>query len=276
MPPLTLLTDFGTSDGYVAQMKGVILGIDAGAVIVDVSHEIPPGNIRLASLLLDQIVDAFPPRTVHVIVVDPGVGSGRQLIAIEAAGQRFVCPDNGLLTDLVARYAPARVRRLSEARFWRNPLSATFHGRDILAPVAAHWNRGTDLAEFGPPLDPANLIRLPSAEPRRAGPAWLGEVLAVDRFGNMISNLHSAIIPEERRSAIRVSIGSVTIDGINRFYAERPAGSLIALIGSSGRLEIAVNGGSAAAQLGLGIGATIHITIPENDNLPIGSETVSA
>lgn len=260
MPPITLSTDFGESDGYVAQMKGVILGIAPAATIVDVTHEIPPGDIRLGALTLDQIVDAFPPATMHVVVVDPGVGSRRSLVGVEAGGQRFVTPNNGLLTDVLARHPPARVHRLTDERYWRHPISSTFHGRDVLAPVAAHWNRGADLADFGPPLPATDLVQLRSAEPRRDGQSWVGEVLAVDRFGNLITNLHAAGIPEDSWSQAQVTIGSATIDGISRFYSEQPADSLMALIGSSGRLEIAVNGGSAAARLGLANGAGIRVT----------------
>lgn len=263
MPPITLLTDFGSSDGYVAQMKGVILGIDPQAAIVDVMHEVPAGNIRLGALTLDRVVDAFPPATVHVVVVDPGVGSRRALVGVEAGGQRFVAPNNGLLTDVLARHPPTRLHRLTEERYWRSPISETFHGRDVLAPVAAHWNRGVDLADFGPPVSPNELVRLPSAEPRREGGTWVGEVLAVDHFGNLVTNIRSEMIPCELRPHSRVRIGSMTMEGISRFYSEQPAGKLMALYGSSERLEIAVNGGSAAARLGLGIGAEIRVTISE-------------
>lgn len=260
MTLITLLTDFGRFDSYVAQMKGVILGMAPRATIVDATHEIPPGDIRLGALALDDMVDAFPPETIHVVVIDPGVGSRRALIGVEAAGQRFLAPDNGVLTEFLTRCAPRRLHQLTEVRFWRQPTSTTFHGRDILAPIAAHWVCGADLSEFGPPLAPERLIQLPAILPQREGATWRGEVVAVDHFGNLITNLRSDAIPELSRSNGIVTLGSHQIDGISRFYAERAPGSLVALIGSSNRLEVSVNGGSAARQLGIGRGATIRVT----------------
>lgn len=275
MPPITLLTDFSADGGYVAQMKGVILGIDPGAVIVDVTHTISPGDIRQGALALDQVMDAFPPETIHVAVVDPGVGGSRALVGVEAGGQRFLAPDNGLLSLVVERSLPTRVHRLSENRYWRNPVSMTFHGRDILAPVAAHWSCGADLAEFGPPAVFANLVRLHVPAPRRDGRSWVGEVVTVDRFGNLITNLPISIIAEAPRHQTSVTIGSPLqrgvavgahaiagiVRGISRYYSEQPAGSLIALFGSSGKLEIAVSGGNAAERLKMGIGVEVRVKL---------------
>jgi S-adenosyl-L-methionine hydrolase (adenosine-forming) len=262
MPPITLLTDFGTSDGYVAQMKGVILGIDPAATIVDVSHEITAGDIWRAGLVLDQVADAFPAGTIHVAVVDPGVGSDRGIIGVEAGGQRFLAPDNGLLTTLLERYPPMRVYRLTEACFWRAQVSATFHGRDVFSPVAARWKQGIDLSAFGHSLDPAALVRLTIPIPRYEDGDWIGEVIAADHFGNLITNLRPSEIGAGNCEAMTISIGAARIAGVNQFYAQREPGSLMALVGSSGRLEIAVNGGSAAGRLGMGVGTEVRMNGP--------------
>lgn len=262
---ITLLTDFGTDDGYVAQMKGVILGIAPGVAIVDVTHVVPPQDIRRAALLLDEVVDAFPPGTVHVVVVDPAVGSARALVGVEAAGQRFLAPDNGVLTCVLARYPAQRIHRLTAERFRRTPVSSTFHGRDVFAPAAAYLSSGTDLSEFGPPVAATDLVSLPIPRPRHAGRTWTGEVIAVDRFGNLITNLTAAEIGDAagQPDPAQVTIGAATIQGVSRYYAERGPGELLALLGSSGRLEVAVNGGSAAELLGLGVGASVLVVLGE-------------
>jgi S-adenosylmethionine hydrolase len=258
---ITLLTDFGTDDGYVAQMKGVMLGIAPEVTIVDVTHAVPPQDVRRAALILDEVVEAFPPGTVHVVVVDPGVGSARALVGAEAADQRFLAPDNGVLSCVFARHPPRRIHRLTAERFRRTPVSSTFHGRDLFAPAAASLSRGTDLSEFGPSLAATDLVNLAIPRPRRAGRTWIGEVIAVDRFGNLITNLTAAELAEGAAQpvAARVTIGTATIEGVSRFYAERGPGELLGLIGSSGRLEVAVNGGSAAQRLGLGVGAAVQV-----------------
>jgi S-adenosylmethionine hydrolase len=262
MPPIALLTDFGAADGYVAQMKGIILGINPGARIVDVSHSIAAGDIRAAGFLLDQVVDAFPVATVFLSVIDPGVGSSRRLVGVEAAGRRFLAPDNGLLTAVLHRYPPERACQLTESRFWRSPVAPTFHGRDILAPTAAHWDLGVELSEFGSTVPAVDFVRLNYPQSSRDGRAWLGEIVAVDHFGNLTTNLEATAIAGEVWREIDVTIGVATIRGISRFYSEHAEGSLLALIGSSGRVEIAVNGGSAAAQLGVGLGASVILELP--------------
>src|SRR5690349_1490470 len=146
MSIITLTTDFGERDSYVAQMKGVILAINSQAQIVDVTHAIGPQDVARGARIIEEIAGVYPAGSIHVAVVDPGVGSERALLAAEAAGQRFLAPDNGLLSPLFRRFGPERVHRLANERYWRRPVSATFHGRDILAPVAAHWSRGADLA----------------------------------------------------------------------------------------------------------------------------------
>jgi S-adenosylmethionine hydrolase len=259
MSIVTLTTDFGMSDSYVAQMKGAILAINPEVQLVDVTHAIPPQGIARAAAVVEEIACVFPPASIHVAVVDPGVGSDRALLSAESAGQRFLAPDNGLLTLLFRRFPASRIHRLTADRFWRKPVSATFHGRDILAPVAAHWSRGTDLAEFGPAVDVASLVQLSFEVPRREGNVLVGCVESVDSFGNLISNIREVDLPISDRTALRIGIGNVTIVGISRYYSEHPGGSLMAFIGSSGRLEIAVTDGSAARNLDLSFGAGIRI-----------------
>lgn len=262
MPPIAILTDFGVADGYVTQMKGVILGINPAAQIVDVSHSVAAGDIRAAGFLLDQVIDAFPPASVFLCVVDPGVGSSRKLVGVESAGKRFLAPDNGLLTAVLRRCHPERIHQLTESRFWLSTVSSTFHGRDILAPTAAHWNLDVDLSEFGSAIADSELVWLNYAEPYRDGRAWIGEVMAVDHFGNLVTNLEGTVIVDEDWSEIEVTIGVACIRGVSRFYSEHPAGSLVTLIGSSGRIEIAVTGGSAREQLGVGPGTSVILDLP--------------
>lgn len=258
-PLITLTTDFGTSDSYVAQMKGVILGINPEAQVVDISHAVPPQDVRRGALLLDRSIAAFPPGTLHVGVVDPGVGSARSLVGVEMAGQRFLAPDNGLLSAVIRHFPPERAHRLEAPEYWRHPVSETFHGRDVLAPVAAHWSRGTDLDAFGPAVPWQALVMLPLREARRHGRSVVGEIDDIDAFGNLITNIDVSLLPRDCHDACVVELGRTRIDRISHFYGEQPAGTLLALFGSSGRLEIAVNLGNAAEELGLGAGTPVRV-----------------
>jgi S-adenosylmethionine hydrolase len=255
---ITLTTDFGTGDSYVAQMKGVILSINPAVQIVDVTHAVGPQDVSRAAAIVDEIAEMFPRGSIHVAVVDPGVGTGRALLAAQAADQCFLAPDNGLLTVLFRRRPPTRVHRLTDDRFWRKPVSSTFHGRDILGPVAAHLSLGTDLADFGPPDNVAELVQLSRDEPRRIGGKLIGRVESIDTFGNLISNIRESDIPPGDRP-LSVFIGGCRIDGISRCYADWASGSVLALFGSSGRLEVAVPRGSAQKQLAVSEGAEVRI-----------------
>jgi S-adenosylmethionine hydrolase len=259
MAIITLTTDFGAGDSYVAQMKGVILAINPHVQVVDATHAIGPQDVAHGAAIVEEIATIFPAGTIHVAVVDPGVGSDRALLAAEAASQRFLAPDNGLLSLLFGRMAPARVHRLVNDRYWRKPVSATFHGRDILAPVAAHWSLGVNLADFGPAVDVAALVTLPAESVRRVGAALSGRVERIDSFGNLITNVRDADIPVENRATFKISVGNQQIVGMSRCYSDRPPGTLLVLMGSSGRLEIAVTGGNAARQLGVAPGSELRI-----------------
>lgn len=268
MAIITLTTDFGLADSYVAAMKGVILSINPEATIVDVSHDIQAQSIEQAVFLLSAAAPYFPPGTIHVSVVDPEVGTERRALVLVTPQFVFVAPDNGLLSAALPEAArdaarppaspvplpPAfRCFELVEERFQRRPVSATFHGRDIFAPAAAHLSLGADPSDFGPEV--TEVMALPPFRGiERPGGSVLGRVLHVDRFGNAITSVRADQAP----NVLSVTAGRRRIPGLVRTYAE--AMGPVALIGSSGFLEIAVPGGSAARELCLAVGDTVVVT----------------
>lgn len=242
---ITLLTDFGTADGYVAAMKGVIASICPDAAIDDATHAIPQGDVAAAAFALARFWRLYPPGTVHVVVVDPGVGGDRRAIAARADGRLLVAPDNGVLSRVFAAEAPDAIVSLDDPSYHRTPVSATFHGRDIFAPAAAHLARGEPPAALGSPVD--DPVGLPWPSPSRGrDDEVIGEVVHVDRFGNLITNLPAAWT----RRAREVRVGDVGIGPTRRTYADVERGELVALIGSLGLLEVSVRDGSAAERLG--------------------------
>jgi S-adenosylmethionine hydrolase len=249
MPALiTLLTDFGTSDGYVGEVKGVLVSGAPGAMVVDISHEVGAQDVEGARLAVARYWRRFPPGTVHLVVVDPGVGSARAAIAVASDGRFLVGPDNGVLS-------PALLAR--DARVVALPLPAhasnTFHGRDVFAPAAALLAAGARIEELGAPFDSPVIRRTPEA--RRLGEGRvLGEVISVDRFGNLITNIVAM-------NGGRVDIASRSLE-VRRAYADVRAGELTALVGSLGFVEIAVRDGSAAATLEVGRGAPVLLHPP--------------
>ncbi|MCL6543729.1 MAG: SAM-dependent chlorinase/fluorinase [Bryobacteraceae bacterium] len=256
-PLITLTTDFGLADHFVAAMKGVILGIAPQARIVDISHQIEPFAIAQAAFTLDQAARCFPPRSIHVAVVDPGVGSARRPLLVEAGGQYFIAPDNGLLTMIYARTQP-RVRVISAQRYFRHPVSRTFHGRDIFAPVAAHLAIGTAPARFGKVI--SDYIRGKFEHPAQAGPArWRASILAVDRFGNLITNLPAADFAFLAHSRFRLKAGGRVVQRWVESYSEGAPGELLLIAGSSGYLEIATRQASAARLCGCAAGDSIEL-----------------
>ena len=244
---ITFLTDFGTRDTYVGQMKGVALSINPEAVLVDLTHEIPAQEILRGAFAWNDAVSVFPRETIHVGVVDPGVGSERRLVAAEIGNQRFVCPDNGLLSVLMRTATVHRVVCLESRHWWRSEVSNTFHGRDILTPVAAAWSLGHDLMEFGSPLK-TELVSLPLAEISRGRTSLTGQVVDIDRFGNLITNIDADEIPRGA-AQIQIEVGSFRITGLSKCYSDVEQGNALALIGSAGRVEIAIGNGSAADEL---------------------------
>jgi S-adenosylmethionine hydrolase len=260
-PVITLTTDFGQADGYVGTMKGVILGICPQAALVDISHEIRPQAVGQAAYVLHTAVPYFPPGTVHLVVVDPGVGSARRPIVVQTDRATYVAPDNGVLTLSLAR-DPARLAVELAQPDYRLPLvSATFHGRDIFAPAAAHLARGTGAQAMGDAIPLASLVALPTLQPQQQPDgAWQGQVLHVDRFGNVVTNLQSPMINDQfPLSMVRVTVkvGAERVVGLSRTFADVAPGELVAYVGSSGYLEIAVREGNAAARLGADVGSTV-------------------
>jgi S-adenosylmethionine hydrolase len=254
---LTLTTDFGHDGPYVAAMKGVVLGLAPGTQLVDVSHTVTPQNILEGAFVLSDIVEAFPPRTVHLAVVDPGVGTDRRLIAVSVARQWFVLPDNGVISGVTRNRKPDGVWELTNPAIQRPKVSATFHGRDILAPAAAHLVLGRDPAELGPPRN--DLVTLRNFNPEEDGNGFLGEVIFRDSFGNLITNIHADRLGPLPSDDWAVELAGVRIDGVRRTYGESAPRSLIALTGSSGWLEVAVVNGDAARQLTAGVGTTVWV-----------------
>ena len=252
MSLVTLTTDFGDGSSYVAAMKGALLAVNPDARVVDLCHRLPPQDLLAAGYFLSDTLSWFPPATIHVVVVDPGVGTDRALLCVEWNGQVILAPDNGCWTSVVRVDETPRVYRLAERRYWRSTVSATFHGRDILAPVAGHLSLGVRPAELGPTV--AEWAGLPLPEPVVTADGLRGEVIFVDHFGNLVTNIRL-----ESPSAGPVRIAGITVSHMVRTYGESEPGTLVALIGSSGRLEVAVVNGSAALRLGVGIGAGVEV-----------------
>lgn len=257
MPIITLTTDFGLADGYVAAMKGVILGIAPQATLIDITHQIAPQNVREAAYVLHSALPYFPPATVHVAVVDPGVGSARRPIAAHIDGSYVVGPDNGLFTYVLQGASqPAHCVHLNRPAYWLPHVSRTFHGRDIFSPVAAHLASGVPLEMLGAPFDdPVRFdLQPPQHEPDGA---LAGQVIHVDRFGNLVSNIPGDWLAGRMWS---VRIAGQQIIGPSTAYTEVAPGQLLALVSSDNTLEVAVRDGSAAARLGVAAGEPIVAT----------------
>jgi hypothetical protein len=261
-PIITFVSDFGLADWFVGVVHGVLHDVCPEARIVDLSHEVAPGNVAHAAFVLGAAAPDFPPGTVHLAVVDPGVGTSRRPLAVGARGQSFVGPDNGLL-EWALSGPDAEARELVEERFFRKPVSRTFHGRDVFAPVAAHLARGERLAAFGPRVPEPVRLALPA--PRRADGELVGRVVLIDRFGNAVTDVTeddlSDCFPMVPPSRLEVRVVSRVIKGLSRSYGEASVGTLLAVIGSTGRLEIAQVGGDASERLGLGEGDAIRVRV---------------
>jgi S-adenosyl-L-methionine hydrolase (adenosine-forming) len=252
---ITLTTDFGTRDWFVGTMKGVIAGIVPKAKVIDLTHDLPQGDIRGGAFALAASWRYFPKGTVHVVVVDPGVGSRRQAIAVQTTKGVFVGPDNGVLCWALARERITAMHALENEAYFVQPVSRTFHGRDVFAPVAAHLSLGVPIRKFGPALK--DLVRLSWPEPRVRRGGVEGEVVYIDRFGNAITNLESSLLEGSKRASCEVYAKRRRICPLKAFYQAVPPNSPVALVGSSGFLEIAVNGGSAEKVLGVRLGTRV-------------------
>jgi hypothetical protein len=265
---ITLTTDFGTDDAYVAAMKGVILEINPDAILVDLSHSIEPQNISQAAFVFSNAYTYFPQDTVHLVVVDPGVGSLRRAIILETNNAIFVAPDNGVLSYVIQASVKKRFSKpalmklppelqafeITNSKFWRHPVSSTFHGRDIFAPVAAHVSLGKPLNDLGQAIASVNVFPLPQPH-AVAGGNLVGHILHIDHFGNLITDITSEDLPS---GAYSIDVAGHQISSLSQSYDQ--AQELLALIGSSGRLEIALKGGSAARLLGSKVGDELRIT----------------
>jgi hypothetical protein len=260
MTVISLLTDFGTRDGYVGVMKGVIYGIAPEAQIADISHAIPPQNVLLGALALKRVAPYFPDGTVHVAVVDPGVGTARRPIAGQVGAQYFVAPDNGLATPLIQRAREKGERlevvHLDRREYWLKDVSHVFHGRDIFSPCAAHLAAGTPLRALGTPIEDYVLLELPQPQRTPQG-GWQGQVVEVDFFGNLSTNIERAQVGG--MEPLRVRIADVEVKHWVSTFGERPVGSLVALYGTADDLVIAVVNGNAAEQLGVGLGTAVEV-----------------
>ncbi|HSJ57068.1 MAG TPA: SAM-dependent chlorinase/fluorinase [Anaerolineae bacterium] len=258
-PVITLTTDFGEVDAYVAAMKGVILGICPGARLVDISHLVRPHAIPQAAYLLSTAAPYFPAGTVHVAVVDPGVGTARRAVAVAAERATYVAPDNGLLALALADDPPRKAVQLTSTRYHLARVSATFHGRDIFAPTAAHLACGVPLEELGEGVDLASLYQpeAPLVRLEDGGP-WQAQVIHVDHFGNAIVNVQ---IEAQATSdaGVFVQVRDRRIVGLHRTFGDVAPGEVLLYRGSGGYLEIAVRGGSAAREIGIDVGDTLLI-----------------
>jgi len=253
---VALLTDFGLKDHYVGVMKGVILSVNAHARIIDLSHDIGSQDILEAYFLLSNSYRYFPAGTVFVAVVDPGVGSDRAIVAVEADRHTFLAPDNGLLGFLEKDDRIRRIVQVKNERYFLKPLSNTFHGRDIFAPVAGHLSQGIDLLALGPEIPRIQRIATPSPQVTQEG-VTVGEIVSIDRFGNLVSN-----IPGDRLAAadaVEVRVGKSVIRRLSTSYAATKKGELLAIVGSTGNVEISINKGDARRKTGAKVGDVIRV-----------------
>lgn len=273
-PVITLTTDFGYDDAYVAAVKGSILNINPVATIVDVSHTIKPQDILQASFVLSAVYRYFPKETVHVAIVDPGVGSDRLGIILKTPSAMFVGPDNGIfsyviddlfsvdsrsvieqthgLTEVVFKTG-LEAAAITDPRFWRHPVSPTFHGRDVFAPVAAGLSLGISLYEFGEKINSLHVLPVPKPSLDPEG-NLVGEIIHIDRFGNLIADIRSSSLPGKN---VVIEVGGQRIQGISDYYAQKEG--VMAVVGSSGYLEISLRDGSARDFLGIGEGDEIRV-----------------
>jgi S-adenosyl-L-methionine hydrolase (adenosine-forming) len=262
-PIITLTTDFGLNDHFVGTMKGVILNIAPHAEIVDICHSVQPYDILDGALALAEAYNYFPTRTVHVVVVDPGVGSARRPIIASSDRHNFVAPDNGVLSLMYAREERLHVRHVSSDHYFLQPISNTFHGRDIFAPVAAYLAKGLDHEKFGPEI--SDYVRFNAPRPKAVDAKTLrGVVLKVDRFGNLISNFMPNDVPalfDGQATGFKINVGKREVTSVRTSYTEGAPGEVFAIIGSMGYLEIAANRAAANQLTGAAKGSEVSIVL---------------
>ncbi len=268
---ITLLTDFGISDPYAGIMKGVILSVNPFAQIIDVTHGIKPQDIMGAAYLINAVYRYFPKGSTHVVVVDPGVGSGRSIIAVSAGGHFFLAPDNGVLSLVLEDLCADTIIKVENEIYFLKPVSRTFHGRDIFAPVAGHLSKGVGIDSFGPaiPRDQTVTIALPKPYLSESG-ELVGKVISVDRFGNLITNIDLQKINDtfgfNKDLSLKILIGSHKIEGLSLAYHDAAPGSLLAIIGSMGFVEISLNCGNASKYCGESRGSIVKVSAADKSS----------
>jgi len=266
---ITLLTDFGISDPYAGIMKGVILSVNPSAQIIDVTHGIEPQDIMGAAYFINAAYRYFPLRSIHVVVVDPGVGSDRSIIAVSAGGHFFLAPDNGVLSLVLENLCANTIIKVENETYFLKPVSRTFHGRDIFAPVAGHLSKGVGIDSFGPAITRDQMVTIALPKPYLSESGELvGKVISVDRFGNLITNIDLQSINEafgfnnDRR--LKILIGSHQIEGLSSAYHDVSPQSLLAIIGSMGFVEISLNFGNASVSCGETKGSVVKVSAVDN------------
>jgi S-adenosyl-L-methionine hydrolase (adenosine-forming) len=263
LPVISLMTDFGIKDGNVGVMKGVIWSISPEAQIADLSHMIAPQNVREAALILARSVPYFPANSIHVVVVDPGVGTARRPMAAKIGAQYYVGPDNGTITLLLERAEQegwkTKFVHLNQPKYWLSTVSYVFHGRDIFSPTAAHLSIGVSLKDLGTAFDDPVKLEIP--KPEQTANGWRGEVIHIDHFGNLASNIRIETLGAALKEMDKISVrlGGVEIRGLVNTFGERAVGELIALLGSTGNLIVSVVNGSAAERLKVKVGDSFEV-----------------
>ena len=263
---ITLLTDFGISDPYAGIMKGVILSVNPSAQIIDVTHGIEPQDIMGAAYLINAAYRYFPLRSIHVVVVDPGVGSDRSIIAVSAGGYFFLAPDNGVLSLVLENLCADTIIKVENETYFSKPVSRTFHGRDIFAPVAGHLSKGVGIDSFGPAITRDQMVTIALPKPYLSESGELvGQVISVDRFGNLITNIDLQKINEafgfNNDQGLKILIGSHKIAGLSLAYHDAAPRSLLAIIGSMGFVEISLNFGNASVYCGETRGSIVKVSV---------------
>lgn len=255
---VTLTTDFGGQSRYVAAMKGVLLSINPRLTVVDITHAVPPQDVRQGAYVLAETTRWFPAGSIHVAVIDPGVGTDRSVLYAEIDSRHYIAPDNGLLTCLAEETKPTSMRVVNNRTLWPETISRTFHGRDIMAPVAAHLSLGLDVAELGPAC--SDFVQLPLPKAERVGQKIEGEVIEVDSFGNLVTSITADMLAEvPRDESVTIRCDGHETFGIFGTYGDQPPMTLIALVGSGDRLELAIVDDSAKVMLGVGVGAPVTV-----------------
>jgi len=258
-PIITLTTDFGDGSPYVAQMKGIIFTINPDATIVDITHGIAPQDIRQGAIVLSDVVESFPAGAIHVAVVDPGVGTQRSIVYLRMGEWHFVAPNNGLLSLVAKRFPPTTKIEITNRQYWREEISSTFHGRDIMAPVAAHLSLGLDPLKLGDEVE--KLQRLTIPEIQFDSNTITGTVVSFDHFGNLITDIPADLLEDARKKgSLEIRCGSYVISNLVRTYGDAAPLTVAGLVGSSRMLELSVVGGNAAQRLGIDVGEPVSVS----------------